>query len=145
MTTVHLLLLLLLLLLLTEQLLLAAELEDFAVRVGVLSEHERGAGGGAVLRDEAAGLVTDAAGVAQRLRAQRSGPPLRRLLGGAVRASARHVVGTLSLLSAAVLLGDLVMSNRLLRLLHCCGPAGGGGSGSLAPRPTLKRGGAATA
>ncbi|BAS80024.1 Os02g0645725, partial [Oryza sativa Japonica Group] len=69
-------------------LLLAAHLEHLAVGVGVQAADERRAAGRPVLREEAARLVADAAGVAERLGALGAGAPLGRLLDAAVAAAA---------------------------------------------------------
>lgn len=68
-------------------LLLAPHLEHLAVGVGVDAAHVRRAARRAVLGEEPAGLVADAARVAQRLGALRSRAPLRGLLDAAVAAA----------------------------------------------------------
>jgi hypothetical protein len=68
-------------------LLLAAHLEDLAVGVGVDAAHERGAARRAVLGEEPARLVADAARVAQRLGALGARTPLRGLLHATVAAA----------------------------------------------------------
>lgn len=72
----------------TGHLLLSAHLEDLAVAVGVDVAEEGGAAGGAVFRQEAAGFVTDSAGVAEGFGPVRPGPPLGGLLNEAMAAAA---------------------------------------------------------
>ena len=73
---------------LDDGVLLAAHLEHLAVGVGVQAADKRGTTCRPVLRKEAARLVADAAGVAQRLGALGAGAPLGRLLDAAVAAAA---------------------------------------------------------
>jgi hypothetical protein len=100
-----------------DELLLAAQLHDLAVRVGVLREHEGGARRRPVLGHQAAGLVADSAGIAKRLGAQGARAPLRRLLGGAVGAPPRRLRLAASVAVPNNCGWELILGPRALGLL----------------------------
>lgn len=132
-----------------EELLLPAELHHFPVGIRVLGQHERRARRRPILRHQPAGLVADAAGVAQRLGAHRPRPPLRGLLRGAVRAPPhrhrrlprRRRRGRRRRRREGARQPRL--RRRRLRRRRKRGPAAGGDrcgrSGPLAPRPARDR------
>ena len=78
--------------------LLSPHLQNLPVRVRVPRRHECRARGGTVFGYKPARLEPDPARVAQRLRAHGPGPPLRRLLGGAVEALPARSLGGVPLI-----------------------------------------------
>lgn len=126
---------LLLLMMRPVDVLLPPELQDLAVRVRVLGGNEGRARGGAVLGHQAARLEPDPAGIAQRLRPHRAGPPLGGLLGRAVEASpgrrvqARRVREALPFLHGRGSLGRLDRGE----VEEAGGPVARGRAGPLAP------------
>lgn len=80
---------------------LLSHFNDFPVRVRMHLDRKGGAVRRPVLRHQPAGLIPDAAGVAEGLRTERASPPLRRLLRHAMAASPRLCSAALPISSAA--------------------------------------------